>query len=97
MLCSTLNRYSSRLCYFVFTEEAKHYTSSSRGNTKVLQLKMIEDVVLNLMEEEDAWPFLRPVVKKDVSTETLLISLNWIKTINDFGGCIIVCEIKSFV
>jgi len=30
-------------------------------------LKWIEDIVLNLMEEEDAWPFVRPVNKKDVS------------------------------
>lgn len=49
------------------SDEPKHYASSSRGSTKVLQLKLIEDIVLGLMEEEDAWPFLRPVNKKDVS------------------------------
>ena len=57
------------LCYHlsVFTDEPKHYTSSSRGNTTVQQLKIIEDIVLSLMGEEDAWPFLKPVVKRDVS------------------------------
>ena len=32
----------------------------------VQQLKIIEDIVMNLMAEEDAWPFLKPVLKRDV-------------------------------
>ena len=58
----------TKVCLSYSTEDStKQVTSSSRGNTKVLQLKWIEDIVLNLMEEEDAWPFVRPVNKKDVS------------------------------
>ena len=51
----------------VFAEEPKHYVSSSRGNTTVQQLKIIEEIVLSLMAEEEAWPFLKPVLKRDVS------------------------------
>lgn len=50
------------------SDEPKHYVSSSRGNSKVQQLKYLEDIVLGLMEEEEAWPFLRPVNKRDVSS-----------------------------
>ncbi|KAL3873559.1 hypothetical protein ACJMK2_036658 [Sinanodonta woodiana] len=42
----------------------KYLTSSSRGNTKVQQLKMFEEVVMELINHEDSWPFLKPVDKK---------------------------------
>ncbi|WAR18255.1 BAZ1A-like protein [Mya arenaria] len=45
--------------------DVKHYVSSSRGSTQVQQLKLLEDVVLGMMEEEEAWPFMRPVNKRD--------------------------------
>ncbi|XP_045165430.2 bromodomain adjacent to zinc finger domain protein 1A-like isoform X2 [Mercenaria mercenaria] len=56
---------TSKLVQEFKIDEPKHYVSSSRGNTKVQQLKMLEDIVLGLMEEDEAWPFLRPVNKKD--------------------------------
>ncbi|KAL4238265.1 Bromodomain adjacent to zinc finger domain protein 1A [Mactra antiquata] len=56
---------ASKLVQDVSKDDVKHYVSSSRGNSKVQQLKMLEDVVLGLMEEDEAWPFLRPVNKKD--------------------------------
>lgn len=55
----------SKLSQETKSDDIKHYTSSSRGNSKVQQLKLLEEVVMGLMEEEDAWPFLRPVAKKD--------------------------------
>lgn len=56
---------ASKLVQEVKIDEPKHYVSSSRGNSKVQQLKYLEDIVLGLMEEEEAWPFLRPVSKRD--------------------------------
>lgn len=38
--------------------------SSYRGNSKVQQMKVCEDMVNDLMREEAAWPFLKPVSKK---------------------------------
>ncbi|XP_052275463.1 bromodomain adjacent to zinc finger domain protein 1A-like [Dreissena polymorpha] len=55
----------SKLAQDFKTDDVKHYVSSSRGNSQVQQLKLLEDVVLGLMEDEEAWPFLRPVNKKD--------------------------------
>lgn len=45
-------------------DEIKHYVSSSRGNSKVQSLKVVQDIVNDLVKHEDSWPFLKPVNKK---------------------------------
>ncbi|XP_022332598.2 bromodomain adjacent to zinc finger domain protein 1A-like [Crassostrea virginica] len=45
-------------------DEIKHYVSSSRGNSKVQTLKVLKDIVTDLVKHEDSWPFLKPVNKK---------------------------------
>ena len=47
--------------------------SKSRGNETAHQMKQCESLVKELMEQEDAWPFLQPVTKKDVRFETSCI------------------------
>ncbi|KAJ8308342.1 hypothetical protein KUTeg_013216 [Tegillarca granosa] len=42
----------------------KHYVSSSRGNTKVTQLKSCEEIVNEVMKIDECLPFLKPVSKK---------------------------------
>ena len=55
------------LCFtFKLPDEPKQYVSSSRGSSTVQQLKIIEDIVMSIMAEDDAWPFLKPVLKRDV-------------------------------
>ena len=41
--------------------------SSFRGNSTVQQVKLLEEIVHDLIKHDDAWPFLKPVSKKDVS------------------------------
>ncbi|XP_061168116.1 bromodomain adjacent to zinc finger domain protein 1A-like isoform X2 [Saccostrea echinata] len=45
-------------------EEIKQYVSSSRGNSKVQSLKVVQDIINDLVKHEDSWPFLKPVSKK---------------------------------
>ncbi|KAK7504212.1 hypothetical protein BaRGS_00004516 [Batillaria attramentaria] len=47
-----------------FETSARHYTSSTRGNTTVQQMKLCEDLLQELIRHQDAWPFLKPVDKK---------------------------------
>lgn len=47
-----------------FETSARHYTSSTRGNTTVQQMKLCEDLLQELIRHQEAWPFLKPVDKK---------------------------------
>ena len=41
--------------------------SKSRGNEDAENMKKCEDLLGELMKQDDAWPFLKPVRKIDVS------------------------------
>lgn len=56
-----------KIILFFLLDEIKHYVSSSRGNSKVQTLKVLKDIVTDLVKHEDSWPFLKPVNKKLVS------------------------------
>ena len=40
--------------------------SRSRGGENVLVMKKCEDLVIELSQRQEAWPFLKPVSRKDV-------------------------------
>jgi len=42
-------------------------TTKSRYSLAENSLKICEDLVTELMRQDDAWPFLKPVTKKEVS------------------------------
>lgn len=59
------SRSTSKLLQDINGDEGpKHYVSSSRGNTKVTQLKSCEEIVNELMKIDECLPFLKPVSKK---------------------------------
>ena len=42
-------------------------TTKSRYSLAENSLKICEDLVTELMHQDDAWPFLKPVTKKEVT------------------------------
>ncbi len=47
-----------------------NFNSSSRNTELIQRLKITEKLVADLMKHPDAWPFLKPVTKREVN--------NWI-------------------
>ncbi|ESO96438.1 hypothetical protein LOTGIDRAFT_159848 [Lottia gigantea] len=45
---------------------AKKSKSGSRGNAKIQHLKMAEELIADLVKHDDAWPFLKPVNRREV-------------------------------
>ena len=58
----------NKTCNIYLTDEPtiKKATSKSRGGDWADQMKQAENLVQELMHHDDAWPFLKPVSKKDV-------------------------------
>ena len=46
--------------------ELKKGTSKSRGGEEASQMKLCENLVVELSEQEDSWPFAKPVSRRDV-------------------------------
>ena len=46
---------------------SKKTVSKSRGGEDASQLKHCENLLLELADHKDAWPFARPVTKREVS------------------------------
>ena len=59
--------YSYRLVLVEDEPHAKKTVSKSRGGEEASQLKQCESLVQELSENKDAWPFARPVTKREVS------------------------------
>ena len=47
-------------------ESKKPTLSKSRGGEKVNVLKVCEELVQEVAQKDEAWPFLKPVLKRDV-------------------------------
>jgi len=50
-------------------------TTKSRYSLAENSLKTCEDLVSELMRQDDAWPFLKPVTKKEVNISLMYINL----------------------
>ena len=51
-------------------------TTKSRYSLAENSLKICEDLVMELMRQDDAWPFLKPVTKKEVLGNFLIVIKN---------------------
>lgn len=78
--------------FFFKTDEIKHYVSSSRGNSKVQSLKVVQDIVNDLVKHEDSWPFLKPVNKKLVSGSLTLNFLSMPNIWSDYKFFTAMCQ-----
>ena len=69
-------------------EAKKVLVTKSRGSERVMVAKMCEDLVLEIYERKEAWPFLTPVSRRDVS-------MRWGGGGGDFVRVFFVCVVRS--
>jgi len=67
-------------------------TTKSRYSLAENSLKICEDLVSELMRQDDAWPFLKPVTKKEVlQFNSLSLSLSLMRYVT-FMSSLCVCS-----
>ena len=64
-----INSFSSKNKFLVLISAPVdfNFNSSSRNTELTQRLKITEKLVADLMKHSDAWPFLKPVTKREVN------------------------------
>ena len=49
--------------------------TNSRNTEMVHRLKLVEKILNDLMKNSDSWPFLKPVSRREVNSNKIIINL----------------------